>query len=509
MGLKIPWGFVPVRVRFPPQAFLVMYSVDAYKLYNSILKFPNLSILVIGDLILDEYLYGEIERISPEAPVQVVDIKEKSDTLGGAANVANNIISLGAKVFLTGVIGDDKTGSLFIKRLKEKGISTDGIFIDHKRPTTKKTRVIANNQHVIRLDQESRDKIHPEIEKKIIEFALSNINKIDAIVISDYAKGVITENIIPSILKSSCQKPIIVDPKGKDFTKYRGATAITPNRKEAIQASGQKDVIKAGRKFLEELQLKAVVVTLGKDGIFFIENSGNHAHIPAFAKEVYDVSGAGDTVISCISLSMASGLSCYESAYLANMAGGIAVGKLGTAPVLKDELINALFLEGSGKTRKILTTSELVQKAIQLKKQGRKIVFTNGCFDLIHPGHIHLLKESKRLGDILIVALDDDDSVKRIKGAGRPILSQFERAQIISSLDCVDFVVIFSTDELTALLKSIKPDVLTKGEDYTLKEVVGKEIVERYGGKVILIPFSQRSSSSELINKIKNIGAGA
>ena len=481
-----------------------MASVDVYRLYNSVLRFKDLSILVIGDLILDEYLYGEVERISPEAPVQVVDIKDKSETLGGAANVANNIVSLGAKVFLAGVIGDDESGSIFIEKLKEKGIPADGIFIDSLRPTTKKTRIIANNQHVIRLDQESREKISFEIEKKIIDFALANIEKIDAVVISDYAKGVVTEKIISSILRGSHQKIIIVDPKGKDFTKYRGVTAITPNRKEAIQASGQKDIIKAGKKFLDELALKVVFITLGKDGIFLIEKDRNYSFIPASAKEVYDVSGAGDTVISCISLSLAAGLSYYESAYLANIAGGIAVGKLGTAAVLKEELLDALFLEGSGKIRKVLTTSELIQKVTQLKRQGRRIVFTNGCFDLIHPGHIHLLRESKSLGDILIVALDDDDSVKRIKGAGRPILTQFERAQIISSLDCVDFVVIFSTDELEILLENIKPDVLTKGEDYALKDVVGREIVERYGGKVVLIPFSQKSSSSELIRKIKN-----
>jgi len=458
---------------------------------------------------LDEYLYGEVERISPEAPVQVVDVKRKSQTLGGAANVAHNIVSLGAKVFLTGVIGNDEAGDLFIKKLREKGIDSGGIFIDPLRPTTKKTRIIANDQHVLRLDQESRSKIHSKIEKKIIDFALSNAGKIDAIVVSDYAKGVVTDNIIRAILKEFGQKPVVVDPKGVYFTKYKGVTAITPNKKEATKASGQTDVIEAGKKLLNELGLKVVFITLGKDGIFFLEKDGNHAHIPAFAKEVYDVSGAGDTVISCISLSMAAGLNCYESAYLANIAGGIAVGKLGTSPVLKDEIINALFWERSGKIRKILSVSELTQKVTQLKKQGQKIVFTNGCFDLIHPGHIHLLKESKKLGDILIVAIDDDESVKKLKGAGRPILSQFERAQIISSLDCVDFVVIFCTDELLTLLETIKPDILTKGQDYALKEVIGKEVVEKHGGKVILIPFSQQSSSSELINRIKNMGAGA
>ena len=481
----------------------MMAPIYPQLLYKAILKFPEISVLIVGDLILDEYVYGETERISPEAPVQVVDVKQNLYSLGGAGNVANNVISLGAKAFVAGVIGEDEEGKILIEKFKEKGISPEGIIKEDKRPTTKKTRIIANGQHIVRLDREVRRPISSHTEGLLLDYILSNCKDIDAVIVSDYAKGVVTERILSSLKKRFVHKPILVDPKGLNFNKYRGVTAITPNKKEALSASREEDILAAGKKFLKELYLKAVFITLGKEGIFFIDKNGESAHIPAMAKEVYDVSGAGDTVVSTLCLSLASGLSFYEAAYLANLAGSIVVGKLGTAPVYKNELTNALF-EDFTKT-KVLDISDLIQRIAYLKGQGKKIVFTNGCFDIIHPGHIHLLRESKKIGDVLVVALDDDESVKKVKGAGRPVLNQFERAQIISALDCVDYVIIFSTDKLRQILEKIKPDFLTKGEDYIGKEVVGKEIVERYGGKVILIPFSQKGSSSEIIDKIKKV----
>ncbi len=475
---------------------------DIKKICDTILRFKDLSLLVIGDLILDEYVYGDVERISPEAPVQVVDVKENSFSIGGAGNVANNILSLGAKVYVAGVLGDDKDGRFFRRILDEKGIIGEGIILDSSRPTTKKIRIIANGQHVVRLDYESRTKISSKIEKRLIDYALS-LSDINGIIISDYAKGVVTKNIVKSIVDHYKKKiPILVDPKGKKFKKYKGVTAITPNKKEAINASGKSDILSSAKKFLNELDLDVVFITLGKDGIFFLEKNGESSHIPAFSKEVYDVSGAGDTVISVLSLSISSGLSFFDSAFLANFAAGIVVSKVGTMPIRKDELINGLISETFTRS-KLLDISELSQRVSYLRSQGKRIVFTNGCFDIIHPGHIHLLKRSKELGDILIVAIDDDDSVRRLKGNGRPIFNQFERAKLISSLDCVDFVTIFSHEELRSIIEKIKPDILTKGKDYSLNQVVGRDIVESYGGKVVLIPLLNNGSSSEIIRKIK------
>ena len=503
MGLCPRAGSIPA----PGIEFFIMASINIKRLYNAIHKFSELSILVIGDLMLDEYIYGDVERISPEAPVQVVDIRHRINALGGAANVAHNIVDLGAKVFLAGIIGNDDHGELLEKELRKNGINIDGILKDSSRPTTKKTRVIASGQHIVRLDQESRIPISAKLENRIIQYAKENKTKFDAVIISDYAKGVITDNLLRDIIDELKGRPILVDPKGINFNRYKGATAITPNKKEIMLASGLNDLEKAALKFLKELDLVAIFVTLGKDGIFLLEEENKSARIPAIAKEVYDVSGAGDTVISSLSLSIASGLTYYESAFLANMAAGVVIGKLGTATVSRSELLNKLFFERPLVLHKIVDLPELIQSVKHLKSQGKRIVFTNGCFDIIHPGHIHLLKESKELGDVLVVAIDDDDSVRSLKGADRPILNQFQRAQIISSLDCVDYVVIFSTTELKELLYKIKPDIMTKGEDYVSKKVVGREIVEKYGGRIVLIPFLEDSSSSQIINKIiKNMG---
>jgi len=477
-------------------------DIDIKRIYQSIQKFSTLSVLVIGDLILDEYIYGDVERVSPEAPVQVVDIKHKSNTLGGAANVAYNLINLGVKVYVSGIIGDDNNGNILKNELKKQNINFEGVFIDPLRPTTKKTRIIASGQHILRLDYELRKPISLHTEKLIIQYIIDNSLKFDSVIISDYAKGVVTNNIISSLVDTLKGKPIFVDPKGKDFTKYKGATAITPNKKEAFTASGAVNLNKAANKFIKELGLQTVFITLGKDGIFLMEKNGKSAYIPAVTKEVYDVSGAGDTVISILCASVSSGLSYYESAFLANIAAGIVVGKLGTAAVSKDELINTLFFEKSLILHKILKISELIQTVGHLKSQGKKIVFTNGCFDIIHPGHIHFLKESKKLGDILIVAIDDDQSVKNAKGKERPILNQYERAQIISSLDCVDYVIISPIQELPEIIEKIKPNILTKGEDHKDKKIIGGNIVEKYGGDITFISFANSNSSSQIIDKI-------
>lgn len=497
MGLRPRAGSIPA-----PGTKFIMISIDTKRFYSAIRRFSNLSILVVGDLILDEYIYGNVERISPEAPVQVVEVKDKANALGGAANVAHNIIELGANAYVAGIIGDDENGELLEKELRKKGIYVDGISKDHARPTTKKVRIIAAGQHIVRLDQESRKFISDETENRIIQYVRENRFRFDAVIVSDYAKGVVTNSLVRGLIDELKGIPVLIDPKGSDFSKYKGATAITPNKKEAFAVSGLDDLEKTASNLLKEFDLQVVFITLGKDGIFLAEREGRTAHIPAIAKEVYDVSGAGDTVISSLCLSISSGLTYYESAFLANMAAGVVVGKLGTCTVSRTELLNALFFQRPFLLHKIVDMPELTQNVGHLRSQSKRIVFTNGCFDIIRPGHIHLLKESKKLGDILIVAIDDDDSVKKLKGADRPVLNQFERAQIISSLDCVDYVIIFSTEQLKELLYKIRPDIMTKGQDYASKEVVGREIVEQYGGRVELIPFLEENSSSQIIERI-------
>ena len=482
--------------------------IDLDRIVTAITHFSDRDLLVVGDIMLDEYLWGEVERISPEAPVQVVDIQRQSYTLGGSGNVVNNLVALGAKVHVSGVIGNDSIGDVLKNELQRMEVGTDGIFFDPNRRTTKKTRIIAANQQVVRLDYETRARITDGLENKIITYVKDNLPIFDAILISDYAKGVLTRRLLAEII-IACKdqdKPILVDPKGSDFSKYRGATAITPNKKEAAMASGlvTGSVEEAGDKFLSELNLEAVLITKGKEGMSLFIKGESPFHIPARVKEVYDVSGAGDTVLASFGLALSSGLTHLEAAILANVAAGIVVGKVGTATASQEELLGALVGDIPFAFSKIRERHELKQVVNYLKAQGKTIVFTNGCFDLLHTGHIHLLKESKKLGDILIVALDTDESVRRLKGNNRPIISQNERAQILSSLDCVDYVTIFSTDELKDLIGDLKPDILTKGSDYQKEEVVGKEIVERHGGKMALIPITEDTSSSKIISNILN-----
>ena len=479
--------------------------IDLEKIITAIHHFSDLRLLVVGDVMLDEYLWGNVERISPEAPVQVVDIRRQNFTLGGAANVVNNLISLGSNVYVASVIGNDAAGEIIKDEFKRLNVNIDGLFTDPSRPTTKKTRVMAINQQMIRLDYEKREEISRDLEDKINAYIKDNLSIFDAILVSDYAKGVVTRGILTEVIKKK-DGLILIDPKGRDFSKYKGATAITPNIKEAILASGFEDIEKAARKFLDELDLKVVFITRGKRGISLFEKDRPPIHVPARAREVYDVSGAGDTVLATLGLSIASGLTYFEAALLANIAAGIVVGKVGTATVTQEELLDALVSDMPFSASKIKEINQLKQIVNYLKAQGKKVVFTNGCFDLLHVGHIHLLKESKRLGDILIVAIDDDESVKRLKGEARPVINQFERAQILSALDCIDYVTIFSTDQLKDLIKEIRPDILTKGSDYKKEDVVGREIVEGYGGRVVLIPVAEGISSSKIINNIVNNG---
>jgi len=472
-------------------------------------KFDRCNILVVGDLMVDEYLWGEVERISPEAPVQVVTIKEEDFSLGGSGNVVNSVVALGAKVSAVGVIGTGTDGQLLLNKLNELGVDIAGIFQDSNRPTTRKTRIIASNQHVLRIDRETKESISEPAFEAIAKYLEDKIPDVDVVLISDYGKGLITEALMARLIAAAQKhkKITIADPKGLDFSKYSGVSLITPNKKEAALASGievvdEKTLIEAGNKILQRVGIDKLLITCGKDGMVLFDRNKAPYKIRAETRQVYDVSGAGDTVLAVFGLAVASGISFEDGAVLANTSAGIVVGKVGTATVSRQELSSALKHDDISLKHKDL--SELPILIQDMKKKGKRLVMTNGCFDLLHAGHIMLFSASKKLGDVLIVAIDDDDSVRDLKGKGRPVISARERVRVISALDTVDYVVVFSSQELSKLIEIIRPDVLTKGSNYTSEEVFGRELVEQLGGRVVLIPVTEKISSTRIINNIRN-----
>ncbi len=475
-------------------------------------KFDKCKVLVVGDLMIDEYLWGEVDRISPEAPVQVVLVKNEDYTLGGSGNVVNNLVALGAKVTSVGVTGTGAGEKLLLKKFDKLGVDTKGIIQEPDRPTTRKTRIIAANQHVLRIDRETRKEISKQTLDAITRFIDDKIPDVDIILISDYGKGLITSTLLAKLIASAekHKKITIADPKGLDFSKYSGVSLLTPNKKEAATASGieiidESTLLEAGSKILETTGIGRLLITCGKDGMVLFERNGKIYQIRTEARQVYDVSGAGDTVLAVFGLAIASGASFQDAASIANTAAGIVVGKVGTATVSRKELILALKPYHDNVSFKYKSLSELSGLIEELKKKGKRLVLTNGCFDLLHAGHIMLFSASKRLGDVLVVAIDDDDSVRRLKGPGRPVISARERVRILSALDSVDYVVVFSSEELTKLIETIQPDILTKGSNYASEEVFGRELVEQFGGRVDLIPVTEQTSSTIIINNIRHL----
>jgi D-beta-D-heptose 7-phosphate kinase/D-beta-D-heptose 1-phosphate adenosyltransferase len=470
----------------------------------------HIKALVIGDLMLDEYLWGKTERISPEAPVQVVDVAREDLRLGGAGNVVNNLVALGCQVAVCSVIGGDENGTHLRHAFTGKGVDLAGVFEDPLRRTSKKTRVIAANQQIVRIDRESKEEISPEFEDKIISFITAGASRFHVILVSDYLKGVLTGKVLTAVTAAGRRHgiPVVVDPKGMDYTKYRGATILTPNRKEAEAASqmtirDEAELLKAGDKLLSGLDLEALLITRSEQGMSLFQQKGAPTHIPTVAREVYDVTGAGDTVLSVLSLGLACGLSMAEAAGIANVAAGIAVGKLGTSTVSPAEIIAEIGHGHPDSDGKIKNLDVLATIVAEEKARGKRVVFTNGCFDLLHVGHVKYLQKARTFGDLLIVGLNSDASVRGLKGETRPLIGQEERAHILAALDCVDYVVIFGEDTPLRLIETLKPLVLVKGGDYTPEGVVGKDVVEAYGGRVELVTFVDGKSTTGIIEKIR------
>jgi D-beta-D-heptose 7-phosphate kinase/D-beta-D-heptose 1-phosphate adenosyltransferase len=471
--------------------------------------FDKCRVMVVGDLMLDEYVWGRVERISPEAPVPVLSVTHEEFTLGGAGNVAKNLAVLGASVVIAGVVGKGPHGKKLRDELLKLGVDVGGVIAEPKRPTTRKTRIIAEHQQVLRIDRETVKEITAESTAAVAQRAAELLKTADVLLISDYGKGVVNRRLVSALAEKArnARKIAIADPKGLDYSKYAGLTLITPNKKEASLAAGieiqdERSLFAAGRRLLDSVAIEKLLITCGKDGMVFFERGAEPLKVGTRARQVYDVSGAGDTVAAVLSLGLAAGFSYPDAIRLANTAAGIVVGKVGTAAVTRAELLEALQPSLDPAALKHKSLPEIEELARELRRRGKRIVLTNGCFDLLHPGHIRLFAASKAHGDILVVALDDDASVRELKGSGRPVIGAAERVRILSALDSVDYVVVFSTRELDKVIAAVRPDVLTKGSNYENDTVIGRELVERLGGRVALIPVTEGISSTRIIETI-------
>jgi D-beta-D-heptose 7-phosphate kinase/D-beta-D-heptose 1-phosphate adenosyltransferase len=464
-------------------------------------------ILVIGDLMIDHYLWGSCNRISPEAPVQVVDIKSETTVLGGAGNVVNNLCALGADVTVMSVIGDDEVADELSIMLDTLGVERF-LILDENRKTTKKSRIIASHQQVVRYDKESKNEIDNECEKVLVFKIFETIDRYDLVIMSDYGKGVLTESLIHKIIfaASGANLKVLVDPKGEDYSKYRGAYLLTPNKTEATMATGVEitddvSLLKALKKLRDSASLEVPMITLSEDGIAILGENDTIIKKPTVAREVYDVTGAGDTVIASLGYCLAKGIGIEASLEFANLAAGVVVGKLGSATATIEEIEEyKSTLHKSSIESHIKTFKEIEQTVERLKKNGKKIVFTNGCFDILHRGHVSYLDVAKSFGDVLILGLNSDESVRRLKGDDRPINNQDDRGFILAALESVDYVVNFSEDTPYELIKIVQPDILVKGADYEGKEVVGSDIAK----EVRLVTFIDGKSTTSTIEKIKN-----
>ena len=469
----------------------------------------GLNALVVGDLMLDEYLWGKAERISPEAPVQVVDVTREDLRLGGAGNVVNNLVALGCRVAVASVVGGDENGSLLQRTFIGKGVDVAGVITDPQRLTSRKTRVIAANQQIVRIDRESREPLGRACEERLIRYLQENASVFHVILVSDYLKGVLTPAVMQAIISVGKERgiPVVVDPKGKNYTKYRGATVLTPNRKEAEAASGKSitgfdglDV--AAAELIALADLSALLITRSEEGMSLFRRATLPLHIPTVAREVFDVTGAGDTVLAVLGLALAGGFSMEEAAPLANIAAGIAVSKLGTSTVSPDEIIEEAGRGHKDSAIKVKNLDVLTSLLAREKERGKKVVFTNGCFDLLHAGHVKYLQKARSLGDLLVLGLNSDASVRRLKGENRPLIAEEERAHLLAALDCIDYVVLFDEDTPLRLIETLLPDILVKGGDYSREGVVGHEVVEASGGRVELVEFVDGKSTTGIIEKI-------
>lgn len=460
---------------------------------------------------LDRFVYGAVDRISPEAPVPVLRIERESIMLGGVGNVARNLRALGASVCLVAVMGRDQAAR-DIKGLLRDDVEIESHLIeDDARPTTIKTRYIAGSQQMMRADRERIVPVADGLEQDIIDRAIADLAQAKAMVLSDYGKGVLTELVLRRLLDAADERgvPVVVDPKGNDYRRYAGATLVTPNRRELTEATGQsaasdEAIVGTASALIASSGVNGVLVTRSQDGMSLVRGDGSDPlHLPATAREVYDVSGAGDTVVATLAAALGAGIAIEDACRLANVAAGIVVAKMGTATAAASEMAASLRQReldiGESKT---VTLDQARALAEAWRRQGLKVGFTNGVFDLLHPGHVSLIRQARSACDRLIVGLNSDSSVKRLKGDSRPIQNDASRALVLGSLASVDAVVIFPDDTPLAVIEALKPDVLVKGADYTVATVVGADIVQSYGGRVMLAVLEDGHSTTATVARI-------
>lgn len=476
------------------------------------MDFSAITVLCIGDVMLDRFLYGEMERISPEAPVPVLLLHEKREMPGGVGNVASNVISLGGRAILIGLAGDDTIGVQLKHALSQKTDIEDCLVVTSHRPTICKTRYIAAHQQVVRADEESRKPLTLAETEELCRVFDAGLERAQAVILSDYGKGVCNEILVGHVI-AACRArsiPVFVDPKRSDFGFYRGATFITPNARELALASGiaQDDdeaVERAARQVMEEAEADAILATRSEKGMMFVPRKGKVFSVPARAREVFDVSGAGDTVIATMALAVGAGMSPEQATRLANAAAGVVVAKLGTATADISEVLEELQAqETSSPDITLLTRSRMKTQVERWKALGLTVGFTNGCFDILHPGHVSLLAAARAACDRLVVALNDDESVSRLKGPSRPVNSLASRAAVIAAVRHVDAVVSFGEDTPLELISDLRPDVLVKGSDYTEEQVVGANVVKAAGGRVVLADLKAGHSTTDTIRRINS-----
>ncbi|MHC4399786.1 MAG: PfkB family carbohydrate kinase [Planctomycetota bacterium] len=475
-------------------------------------------ILVVGDVMLDRYLWGDVERISPEAPIPVLRVDKQEHRLGGAGSVAAMLAAMEADVLLAAVTGDDAEGRIVRRLLEEIGVEPACLPSDAQRPTTVKERLLGRThsrhpQQMIRVDREEVESLRPELAAELMQSVREHLGRVDLVLVSDYKKGVCSDEAISQLVAPAraAGVAVLVDPvRSADYRRYAGCTCITPNRSEASSAlavaiRSPDDGLEAARQLLQ-FGVDVAVVTLDRDGIAWADSEGRSDHCPIRPRQVYDITGAGDMVISALGYCLAMGADYPAAVELANLAGGLEVERLGVVPLSRRELL-AEVTHGPGTVQsKILSRDRLDAELRRRRQAGARIVMTNGCFDLLHPGHVASLEAASHLADCLLVGLNSDRSARELKGPGRPIIDQEGRAAMLAALCFVDYVVIFDEASVTGLVQQVRPEVLVKSDQYSVEEVVGHEIVERHGGQIALAPMVSMYSTSELIRKIRELG---
>lgn len=468
------------------------------------------TVLCAGDVMLDRFVYGDVDRISPEAPIPVLRIRRQAAMLGGAGNVVRNLVGLGAAATFLTCVGDDAPGREVAHLIDDLPRVDPVLQVAPGRQTTIKTRFVAGNQQLLRADEETLAAISDIALDRLLAAAGEQMAQAGALVLSDYGKGVLPARVAAGLIEIARGRgvPVVVDPKGADWERYRGAAVVTPNRKELAEAAGlptgsDAEIAAAARALIDRCGIETILVTRSQEGMTLVPRDGEATHLPAQAREVFDVSGAGDTVVATVAAALASGAPLVEAAQLANVAAGIVVGKVGTAAVAVEELVHTLRRQDLEEDEaKVLPLAAAAEKVAQWRARGLAVGFTNGCFDLLHPGHVSLLAQARGACDRLVVGLNSDASVKRLKGESRPVQSEAARATVLGSLASVDMVVIFGEDTPMELIDALRPDVLVKGADYTIETVVGADLVHSYGGKVMLARLEDGFSTTATIARM-------